>query len=71
MFIKYPDPLHLLLEYIAEVSTTGIGVSSLLPTIHPILTWTLQQATDCDMVIVHDDDLATIDGLGHDAVSGL
>jgi hypothetical protein len=31
----------------------------------------MQQASDCDMVITHDDDLVTIDGLGHDAVSGL
>jgi len=31
----------------------------------------MQQATDCDMVLVHDDDLGTIGGLGHDSVSGL
>jgi hypothetical protein len=31
----------------------------------------MQQASDCDMVITHDDDLVTINGLGHDAVSGL
>jgi hypothetical protein len=30
----------------------------------------MQQATDCDMVLVHDDDLGTIGGLGH-SVSGL
>jgi hypothetical protein len=29
----------------------------------------MQQAYDCDMVLAHDDDLVTIDGLGHDAVS--
>ena len=69
MFSQYHDPLHLLLDYIAEVCSTGIGVLSLLPTTRPILTWTLQQATDCDMVVVHDDDLVTIDGLGHGAVS--
>ena len=31
----------------------------------------MQQASDCDMVLVHDDDLTKIDGLGHDSVSGL
>jgi hypothetical protein len=30
----------------------------------------MQQASDCDMVLVHDDDLGKIDGLGHDSVSG-
>ena len=67
MFQKYRDPLHLLLEYIAEVSITG----RCLRTIHPISTRTSQQVSDCDMVIAHDDDLVAIDGLGHDTVSGL
>ena len=31
----------------------------------------MQQASDCDMVLTHDDDLVTINGLGYDAVSGL
>ena len=31
----------------------------------------MQKATDCDMVLVHDNDLGTIGGLGHDSVSGL
>ena len=31
----------------------------------------MQQATDCDMVLVHDDDLGSIGGLGLDSVSGL
>jgi hypothetical protein len=31
----------------------------------------MQQATDCDTVLIHDDDLGTIDGLGHDSVSEL
>ena len=31
----------------------------------------MQQASDCDIVVAHDDDLVTINGLGHDAVSGL
>ncbi|KAH9989451.1 hypothetical protein BJV77DRAFT_684089 [Russula vinacea] len=39
---EYHDPLHLLIEYIAE------------------------RASDCDMVLAHDDDLKMIDGLGHD-----
>jgi hypothetical protein len=29
----------------------------------------MQQASDCDMVLAHDDDLMKIDGLGHDSVS--
>jgi hypothetical protein len=31
----------------------------------------MQRASDCDIVLAHDDDLVTIDGLGHDSVSGL
>lgn len=31
----------------------------------------MQRASDCDMVLAHDDDLKMIDGLGHDTVSGL
>ena len=31
----------------------------------------MQQATDCDTVLVHDDDLGAIDGLGLDSVRGL
>ncbi|KAI9459912.1 hypothetical protein BJY52DRAFT_1211681 [Lactarius psammicola] len=38
---KYRDPLHIILQYIAEA------------------------APNCDMVIVHDDDLALLDGLGY------
>ena len=30
----------------------------------------MQQASDCDIVLAHDDDLLTVDGLGHDSVSG-
>ena len=29
----------------------------------------MQQASDCDMVLAHDDDLLKINGLGHDSVS--
>ena len=29
----------------------------------------MQEASDCDMVLAHDDDLVKIDGLGHDSVS--
>ena len=29
----------------------------------------MQQASDCDMMLAHDDDLVMIDELGHDAVS--
>ena len=31
----------------------------------------MQEASDCDMVLAHDDDLMKIDGLGHDSVSGV
>ena len=31
----------------------------------------MQQASDCDKTLVHDDDLLMIDGIGHDTVSGL
>ena len=30
----------------------------------------MQQASDCDMVLAHDDDLVKLDGLGLDTVSG-
>jgi hypothetical protein len=30
----------------------------------------MQQASDCDIVLAHDDDLVKIDELGHDSVSG-
>jgi hypothetical protein len=29
----------------------------------------MQQASDCDMVLAHDDDLASINGIGHGTVS--
>ena len=64
---KYRDPLHVLLHYIAEVSLLFYPLLTILP----ILTGTLQQAYDCEMVLAHDDDLAMIDGLGHDTVSRL
>ena len=31
----------------------------------------MQRASDCDMVLAHDDDLVMIDGLGRDTVSRL
>jgi hypothetical protein len=31
----------------------------------------MQQAPDCDKILVHDDDLLMIDGIGHGTVSGL
>ena len=31
----------------------------------------MQQASDCDKILVHDDDLLMINGIGHDTVSGL
>ena len=52
---KRQDPLHVLLEYIATVSTDTCYIFTL------ILTWTVQRApSDCDMALVHDDDLVRI-----------
>ena len=31
----------------------------------------MQQASDCDKILVHDDDLLMIDGIGNGTVSGL
>ena len=31
----------------------------------------MQQAPDCDKILVHDDDLLMIDGIGHGTVSEL
>ncbi|KAI0280168.1 hypothetical protein BGY98DRAFT_347764 [Russula aff. rugulosa BPL654] len=36
-----------------------------------LLDYIAEQASDCDMVLAHDDDLMKIDGLGHDSVSGV
>jgi hypothetical protein len=66
---KYRDPLHTVLDYIAEVSTAGPNDLFLMHTVCPILIRNLQQASDCDMVLTHDDDLLKIDGLGHGSVS--
>ena len=32
---------------------------------------TMQQVFDCDKILIHDDDLSMIDGIGHGTVSGL
>jgi hypothetical protein len=53
---KYRDPLQILLEYVTEVSTEDPCIVSF------VLTWTIQQASECDMILVHDDDLAKIQG---------
>ena len=31
----------------------------------------MQQASDCDKILTHDDDLLMIDGIRHGTVSGL
>ena len=31
----------------------------------------MQQASDCDKILIHDDDLLVIDGIGHGTVSEL
>jgi hypothetical protein len=50
------------MEYIAEVSTADIFST------HPILILTEQSTPGCDMVLVHDNDLARLDGFGDDTV---
>ena len=67
---KYCDPLHLLLDYLAEVSTAEV-FSLCCPQYALILISTMQQASDCDRMLVHDDDLVSIDGLGLGTVGGL
>jgi hypothetical protein len=52
---KFADPVRILLEYIAEVSTSITYGSA-------VVTGSAQQASDCDMIIVHDNDLGIIDG---------
>jgi hypothetical protein len=69
--LKFRDPLHLLLDYIAEVSNTNLVFFLCYLQIRLILTWIMQQATDCDSVLVHDDDLGRIGGLGDNSVSEL
>ncbi|KAF8258109.1 hypothetical protein EI94DRAFT_1192483 [Lactarius quietus] len=38
--------------------------------LHILLKYIAEEAPDCDMALVHDDDMTRIDGLGDDAVSG-
>jgi len=57
---KYRDPLHILLEHIAEVSSGSPNYGYRFP-IRPLI-WT-QRSPDCDMVLVHDNDLARIGGV--------
>ena len=66
---KNRDPLHMLLDYIVEVRHTGLA-SYLRCVCTSIITWTTQRAPDCDMFLIHDDDLKSIDGIGDGAVSG-
>jgi hypothetical protein len=61
---KFRDPLHLLLDYIAEVGT-------ILLILRLISTSNMRQASDCGKILVHDEDLLMINGIGHGTVSGL
>ena len=45
------------------------GILSLLLILRLVSTLIMQQASDCDKILVHDDDLLMIDGIGHDTVS--
>ena len=51
---KHRDPLDLLSEYIAKVSTMNL---CLFDSDHVNLSRNVQRAPSCDMVLVHDDDL--------------
>ena len=57
---KYQDPLHVLLKYIAEVSTSYLICYACA---YLLLIMTMQKEPDCDMVLVHDVDLECIDAL--------
>jgi len=51
---NYQDPLHILLDYIAEVSVCRPCVPII------VRNWVLQKAPDCELALVHDDDLKDI-----------
>jgi hypothetical protein len=55
----YQDPLHILLRYIAEVSSWFACFACT----YLIVTRALQKEPNCDMAVVHDDDLGCIDGM--------
>lgn len=55
---KYQDPLHVLLEYIARVSSSLICHACA----YLVLTMAMQKEPGCDMVLVHDVDLECIKG---------
>ena len=63
---KRRDPLDVLLEYIATVSTADTCRVSLRD---DVIYWTMQRAPGCDMALVHDDDLARILKVGEGTVS--
>ena len=63
---KRRDPLDVLLEYIATVSTADTCRVSLRD---DVIYWTVQRAPSCDMALVHDDDLARILKVGEGTVS--
>ena len=67
---KFRDPLHLLSDYIAEVGTTCLLSCLYSSYMCLISTAVMQQASDCDKILIHDDDLLMIDGIGHETVSG-
>jgi hypothetical protein len=68
---KSRDPLHLLSGYIAEVGTTCLVSYHCSPYCIRSQTSIIQQASDCDKILVHDDDLLMFDGIGRGTVSGL
>lgn len=65
MRLKYRDPLHILLEYIAKVSALHVMFRFVTVLIPP----RVQRAPACDMAVVHDDDLERILGVGDRTVS--
>ena len=65
---KYQDPLHILQDYVAEVSSAG-PTSYLCCIYVSDLDMNIKREPDCDMILIHDDDLGKIDELRHGAVS--
>ena len=69
---KYRDPLHHLLDRIAEVSRTDLAsrhCCMYARDLSAILPYSMQQTPDCGMILIHDDDLGRIDGIGDGTVS--
>ena len=54
---KYQDPLHFIFDYVSGVSNEDSAMHLY------VATFISQRSPDCDMVLVHDVDLAQISGI--------